>query len=882
MRRLATALLIRPDELRLVAHFAMVFLVLGVGLALGRGTADALFFKRYGIEHLPMMYGVLSIVFAFTSLAYAALADRLASERFFNILLIAMAAVLLVCWLMMHFAASETVYPLYFVIYEVASELLPLHGALYLSQNLETLQLKRLSPLIFAAGQVGTIVGGIALALAVDALGVDRIVLLWAVLAVSTIPIIGRYHRRCGMSPFFYPSPARGGRIGATVREVGHGMRFARRSPLLWAASLALFFMVISFYIMCYAMNRIYNDSFATAEQLSAFFGVLTAVTSSLALLTQVFVTNRALGRWGATKLNLVAPAASVVGYTALLSSFTLPAALAGSMIRDVLMPAVRRPVRNLFFAALPDNMQGRARALSVALVLPVALALASGILVVTARLDSPAGFLVVGLLSASAYYFFNLRMNRAYTPAVLAKLEEKLFVPEQVDRLLAQANPEVLRELQVGLAHPDPDVCVAYATLLVTADRDAAARVIVNRLREADVVTRDRLFRLIAAGDVQETIDYARRALTEPGDERYHANLLCYLFERGVVPNGLEPVQLLDSPHPRLRAAGVYGVMLHGPADQRPRAIAAWGDLLRAGDPEQVHAGLATLARHPEPSVAPALVALIGGSGPVDEALDVLATWPSGPLPGLPEVLDPLRHSPDPELRRRSVNCLRLVEESDRRSWCREALEDPHPAVRRAALAVLRDSEPDWVRLLSEWLLDSHGSPRARLTMLAELERRGGRREVCDRFAVQAQHEAGQLAAAMRALDAVGEHGTVIPSIRLLRIVLAERFAQTVDLVLTALAEREGRGQIAIVQAALASGDRRQVAGACEALRHLTARTVMSELALLLEERHGVDRREAVFADVDQVLAWCENRDDSWLRACAGYARGTHQADAR
>ena len=54
--RLGSFLLIRQQEYRHVAYFFGLFFLIGGGMAMGRGTADALFFKRYGIEYLPVMY----------------------------------------------------------------------------------------------------------------------------------------------------------------------------------------------------------------------------------------------------------------------------------------------------------------------------------------------------------------------------------------------------------------------------------------------------------------------------------------------------------------------------------------------------------------------------------------------------------------------------------------------------------------------------------------------------------------------------------------------------------------------------------------------------------------------------------------------------------
>jgi len=46
--RVGRLLLVQEAELPRASYFFLFCLIIGMGLALGRGTSDALFFKRYG------------------------------------------------------------------------------------------------------------------------------------------------------------------------------------------------------------------------------------------------------------------------------------------------------------------------------------------------------------------------------------------------------------------------------------------------------------------------------------------------------------------------------------------------------------------------------------------------------------------------------------------------------------------------------------------------------------------------------------------------------------------------------------------------------------------------------------------------------------------
>ena len=104
--------------------------------------------------------------------------------------------------------------------------------------------------------------------------------------------------------------------------------------------------------------------------------------------------------------MNLIFPWTTLATLAVLTTSFAFPAALLGSFNKDALMPAFRNPVRSMFFNVLPDYMQGRARAMSVALVLPLALMVCGLLLILLQRLENPVYFLVPGMLAAGLYLF--------------------------------------------------------------------------------------------------------------------------------------------------------------------------------------------------------------------------------------------------------------------------------------------------------------------------------------------------------------------------------------------------------------------------------------------------------------------------------------------
>ncbi|MCG6900661.1 MAG: hypothetical protein LJE75_11750, partial [Gammaproteobacteria bacterium] len=501
-------LLIHAGERGNVLFFLLFFLLLSAGMAIGRSSADALFFKRVGIEYLPLMYIVQSLLLAAVSLVYTAFADLIPAERFFRNLFTVLIVLVLGSWVVIHTSDTTLVYPVYYLVYEVSSEVLLVHAALYMNQNMTTLQAKRLAPLVYAGAQIGTIVGGLTLVFAAPLVGTQNLLLFWCGLLVAASAALYFRHKRHGASTHFRAPRKTRHLLHEGVAQIQQGIKFTYNSSLLRASSLTLFFMVIAFYVLCYSVNRVYTQTFESEESLTRFFGLVTAVTSILALFMQVFVTNRAIRHFGVRTINLWFPWTTFASLAALTASFTLPAALLGSFNKDTLMPAFRNPVYSMFFNVLPNYMQGRVRAISVAVVLPLALLTGGFLLLLMQRLDTPVYFLVPGMLAALLYLFFSRKMNQAYVSTLIATLKERLFLPNELMYAdLGSCSDEDMKEIMRGVTHTDSEVSIAFSRVLAESFPDKATGIILQRSSGEDHAAADRYLKLLGKLDISAHI---------------------------------------------------------------------------------------------------------------------------------------------------------------------------------------------------------------------------------------------------------------------------------------------------------------------------------------------------------------------------------------
>ena len=881
MSRLGKLFLVHEGETGNVLYFLFFFLIVSAGMAIGRATADALFFKRFGIEYLPVMYIIQSLLLAMVSALYAAFADRVPAESFFKVLLATLTVLVAASWFIISRAGSSLIYPAYYLVYEVASELLLVHSALYMNQNMNTLQAKRLSPLIYAGAQAGTIAGGLLLALFAPVVGTQNLIMVWCLLLVTGIVGIIMRHRRYGASTHFRAHGKPRNLLKDCIVEIKQGVRYTIDSALLRAASFSLFFMVIAFYILCYSVNRVYTQTFASEAALASFFGGLTAVTSTIALVSQLFITNRVIHRFGVRRVNLLFPLTTLTSMVLLAFSFSFPAALMGSINKDALMPAFRNPVRTMFFNVLPGYLQGRARAMSIAVVLPLALFLCGSLLWIMLKLDDTRFFLIPGALAAFSYFIFSRRMNRAYITTLLSTLRERLFLPsDRMYKELQGSSDAVLKEVMRGVDHHDSEVVGAFSRLLVDSFPERAVGIILDRVKSTDVAITDHLLGMIASLDLSGHVQQLR-ALADSGDSHLRATVLRILVDDGDAGSVTEAVGHMGSRNPRLAGIAIHAA-LRDPG--RTGITDRWLDLLSSGTDDRLAAldlmpDIERITGYDRERIEAAYRLAIPGLFR-NQAIDIRIRALSAlePRTGIfsvdlsRELTEALAGS-NPELRAAAAACLHLLANPKRDELLLQALGDGHHRVRDAAIRSLEKSVGDYRETALQWLRENYGSPRAQLALLESLRHLELPGVVYENLATRKADDACQLHAAYTLLNTASGNHAGSSALILVRYTLRERLEHTVQLALLALEPLHQPGIIRTIRAGFSSGDARHAANACEALFSLENQHIANRLRdILLQtlDHQHAGNCTATFGTMEQVLEWCTRQKDHWLQTCA------------
>lgn len=863
-------------------------------MALANATANALFLKRFGIDYLPLVYLAQGGACLITMLLYASIADLFSAEHFFKALFALLAVLVLGFWAMISLDAEPLLFPIYFLFCEIVADLLLIHSALYLNQNINTLQAKRLSPIIFAGLQIGTVFGGLFLAAYASALGTNNILIVWFALLLLALFMIALKHRIKGPSPYFRPARKSTHKLKRMATHIQQGVRFTQESELLRTATIAMIFMVITYYIISYSVKRVYADSFVLEEDLTAFFGALSTLTSTLALLAQLFLTSRLIQRFGVPTVNLFYPLTSLASLAGMIFQLGLPTAISSSINIKSVMPAFHNPVRTMFLNILPQQIQGRARAMTMAIVLPVSLITSGIMLWFLQKLNDPLYFLIPGAVAASLFLYFSIRMNRAYGRTLLTHLREHLFLPEEQSaaslRFTGKENIDSIVEA-VGRGN---ELSVSFAQILVDAYPENAAEHILPAIKNATPDIADQLLKVVSTTNNPAIYKFLLEN-SNLHDNHFHANTLTQLINAHIDDAAPLLRQALDDPDPRIQATAIHGVLSWPLTELLPQAETHWISLLNGSENEQLaaleiipdikHIATSVTRKDIEQACQASTIRIFHTQNSAAKILilNAYSFWQGPCNHDIQELIkDAMEHN-DPGVRASAVQCVHITPQELHYNKFECALSDGHINVRNKAVEALRKEMPDATELALKWIYeDNRGTPRAQETLLNAVIS-AIPLSTLELIIDTKIKDARQI---HRALITVRHHqhdrnnDNQNNNMRLLQHLLEERFQQVLEIALTAMEPLCARNVISIIRAGIRTLDERHMANACEALNSIPNQTLTQPLEQLIQDAYMHTRQTVTSSteSIEVVLESLAMRSDTWLHECANSALLTLQ----
>lgn len=377
---IARLLNVEADQLGKLTFLWLLYLLFTAAFQLGDGVNQTLFLKRVGVQFLPYMFMIKAALDVVMAVVYVPLAARLGHSRTLKLILAGAGVGALALW----FPARQGLgfsYPLLYGFIEAVGTLIKIHWGVLLLDCYSQQAARRAFPLIYTGARIGAVAGGLILGPLARPLGPANLLPVCGglYLAASALALrVDRYLR-----PAAEAEPDRSLARESAAGRVTHlrqGLSVGLRHPLLRAIALSTAAMVLCRYGLRYIYSATFASSYGEAE-LAAFYGLYMAAANGASILVQVLVTSRLLVHAGVTVTNLLY-ALCVLGVYLTLGAWPgLVAAVVARLMENELKAAIKTPLSNLFYGALPPQQRAAGRAFNLGLVVPLFTVLASLVL---------------------------------------------------------------------------------------------------------------------------------------------------------------------------------------------------------------------------------------------------------------------------------------------------------------------------------------------------------------------------------------------------------------------------------------------------------------------------------------------------------------------
>ncbi len=373
------ALKIRPGEATKVSLMALYSASAIGAVVVGRTARDTLFLADRSKDDLPLMYILNSVAVALLSWGYSRFADRMRRDRL-NVMVAAGWALVMVAFYFGVVLAPKAASAALYVGVEAMGSLVVIQFWTFAQDVFNAREAKRLFGIIGAGGQLANVIYGVLASGLSKRFGVESLLFLCAANLLA-----------CGALAWYvgrkYPAAAppqtkpRAAAAGGAATKSGPGLKALATPHLMAIAGIAVL-SALAVNLVDYQFKAAAERSITDRRELGAYFGQFYAICGALALAIQMGVTGRMLERFGVLASLLPLPIGLVLGSVfAMVWPHRWVTSLAkgsDSIFRYTLNDASMQ----LLYVPVPQHLRGRAKALIDGILKPFA-GVAAGLLLV-------------------------------------------------------------------------------------------------------------------------------------------------------------------------------------------------------------------------------------------------------------------------------------------------------------------------------------------------------------------------------------------------------------------------------------------------------------------------------------------------------------------
>ncbi len=571
----------------------------GTQFVVGISVSESLFLREIGFQYLPYMYIFNAAVVMAISTFYVSFADRIDNAKLFVLILSLYLVIILtvrgLIFLDIRFLGVKIAYPLLHATYVSFVAMVVTHFGAFIADYYDTLESKRLYPLIYSGARIGGILCGLGLPFIVGAVGgSNNLIFFWAASMGASMLIVGVIRAR------FVPlteaaARPRGKKLKvSTAENMREGLRYIRQSRFLQVFAIFTLALIILRYFMEFEYSIIFQATFPEKDRLTAFYGVFAGVASIFALGIQLFLTPRLIQKLGVGLSNIVYPFSTAASFLALALSFSFLPALYMRFNKTSLQESLRNPLHNLLYNAVPLNLRGRSRAFIVGFVGPLG-SVIGGLILIVSRSEvlgsslSPVKLAYLGLGISLGYIFLGFLQRRQYTQALLGMLEQRQFgLFRFAQGGFGTMEPATYERLVKSMREDEEDVSIFAAHVLAETGVPGGAEALMEVVEARPGPVAREALALLGKVEVEDEGRFSlfRHYLQHP-EPAMRSAALSAVAESGSYGRLVEEVHMLvDDQDPTVRSSAITLMVKGGDLFCMAEALTALNAMLRSSDP--------------------------------------------------------------------------------------------------------------------------------------------------------------------------------------------------------------------------------------------------------------------------------------------------------
>jgi HEAT repeat protein len=524
MIRLAQALSIRPGESRLASLMIGIMLFTAMGASVGGIGIEALFFARFGVEYLPYMFlglGITSMIVSFGITAALGSIPR----RILYLAIPLLIAIILVTARLALFAKLSWLYPGLWLGKEILNSLNGIliwgvAGVLF-----DTRQAKRLFPLFNASRILGQVIGGFATGILVTAIGLENLLLVWAVTLLLAFLFTRAILRNRQIATSVGQSRQKQPPL---LQEMQRGYQYVRRSPLMGWVSLAAILFSLLYFSLALPFSRAVTEQYPNEENLATFLGLFNGLTTAAAFLASLFFANRLFARFGVMVCILVFPVIYLVGFTSLALLPIFAIVVSFRFIQMLWLSGIADPAWQAMFNVVPPERRDQVRAFIDGVPEQAGTFIAGAVLIIGEQTLAPEQLYIVGLFAAALCTFAIYRARIGYNGALIDALRAgnpHIFYSEELPFGGFQQDASAIRAALGGLNDRDPVIRRVSAEILGHLSIPEAEAALTRGIDDSDALVRASCIRALAQAKATSALTKIGESLRDPEpDVRFEA----------------------------------------------------------------------------------------------------------------------------------------------------------------------------------------------------------------------------------------------------------------------------------------------------------------------------------------------------------------------